>query len=177
MNYQKRRRYLIEMKIKRKNTLEIIELIIVIIMFLVCLYAFIKVKEHILKVTMFVVMMYLTCILINGIKILLNCYIYLNDEYLEVGYLDKITGKNLIQRLFTPFIYNFNHLELVKYKIELSEIKKIDYVKNIKSEFKKAKKFDIGIIDVYDDKYIIRIEQFNDSDIISLMDIIKEKKC
>ena len=160
-----------KMKIKRKNINEIIEIIILIIMLLVCFYVFYITKKHILKVSFFLVSGYLLILIINGIRILMNCNIILDDKYLKVGYLDKIGHGDYVKKLFTPFIKNFSHYTLFNYEIELSSIKRFDFVKNIKG-FNNKRKFDIGLIDEDNNKYIIIINQFNDEDILSLMNVL-----
>ncbi len=162
------------MKIKRKNKLEIIELITILIIIIISIVLFNKIESQIFKISIVIVNIYLFVILINGFLMLKNCYIKIDDNILHVSFLKEIKNKSL-SNILSPFIKKFKYYSIYSYEIELDDIVEFDFVKNINKKFDNAKKFDIGIIDKYKDKYIIIINQFRDEDIINLIEMIQKK--
>ena len=161
------------MKVLRNNKVEYIELSSIICLILVLIYLFFKTDSHVWMVTIFIVCMYFMTLVINGFSILSKAKIVIDKKELYVGYLSVISNTDFSKRLFSPFIKGFKHYTLESFNIELSEIDKIGFVKDLKS-FNMGGRLDIGIIDTYKDKYVIPIRQYKEDDIISFIGVLSK---
>ena len=156
------------MKVARNNKIEYIELSSIICLILVLIYLFFKTDNHIWMVTIFLVCMYLVTLVINGFIMLKNSKIIIDKKELYVGHLGIINKTDFSKRLFSPFIKGLKHYTLSSFTIELNEIDKIGFVKDLKS-FGLGGRLDIGIIDIYKDKYVIPIREYKEDDIIKFI--------
>ncbi len=163
------------MKIKRNNKSEIINLITILLFIIVCTYLFIRTKNYLVLSLLFIIELYFIIILFKGIGVLKKSQIRLFNDYIYVGYLNKIDKNNLNDRLLSPFIKGTDHYGLKSYIIKLDDIKKIGFTKDLGINFKNATKFDIGIISKDKNKYLIPMKQYQESDIINLMKEISKK--
>lgn len=161
------------MKVKRNNKVEYIELSSIICLILVLIYLFFNTDSHIWMVTIFMVFMYFITLVINGFVILKKAKIVIDKKELYVGHLGVINKTDFSKRLFSPFIKGLKHYTLESFNIELNEIDKIGFVKDLKS-FNMGGRLDIGIIDIYKDKYVIPIREYREDDIIKFIGVISK---
>lgn len=154
------------MIIKRKNKNEIIKLTTIFLVVVGSIIVFIKTD---IKVLSFIVGLYFLSLLINGIKMLSCSKIILDKNILKVNYLSQTNKNDFVSKLFSPFIIKWKHYILKSYSLNINDIKKIGFVKDLEMNFKGSTKFDIGIISKDKEKYLIPMKQYEEIDILNLI--------
>lgn len=128
-------------------------------------------------IILLLISLYFIVTTINGFHVINNVGIDIINDKIIIREYESVKINEIKHPILYPFCSS-NHFGTMKFPtcqiIDINKIKKYGFIMDMKESFKYKTKFNIGIIDKDNNKYVIILNQFEESEIIDLIKYISK---